>query len=796
MKEKVLQTLEFTKVRERMARYAATEMGHAIAEKLRPLADPEEIAALQQETREAAVLISEGAPVSMDGVSDIRPLVQRATKGGMLEPREFLAITLTTAAARRLRQNILGRKQRAPALAQIAEEMQDTRKLEEEIGKTIGVDVRVRDDASIVLKVQRDSLRAVHEDIVSALNGILAAPNSQEALQEPVITQRGGRFVLPVRSDRRTAVQGIVHDVSASGATLFVEPMQVVDLGNEQRELQAQERREIERILTKLSREVALNARALNTMVRVLARLDVAFAKGQYARATHAVEPHMNPAGEAPSIRLVDARHPLLGDDAVPMSLEIGGQHNVMVITGPNTGGKTVALKTVGLLILMHQAGLHIPAGHGSHLSVFRHVFADIGDEQSIEQSLSTFSSHMTVIVETLREANKESLVLLDELGAGTDPDEGAALAEAILSYLLKRGILTIANSHHGSLKAFAHSTPGVRNASVEFDPESLEPTYRLLMDIPGQSNALVIAKRLGLKDEVLHEARGHLGESRVKLDQLLLQVQADRQASRADREAAGMALAEADRLRAEMELRLAEATEEKARAKSAAQHELYQESKALQNRLRRIRASLDNRLVQPERAPDIQKELQDTLRELKQLQTPPPAPAPEPVAPESAGVRRIPRPGEPVHLEDFGVSGTLISGPDKDGYVEIQAGDVRMKVPWHRVERKEAKPSADKRAARDTAGLNIDTPYVPMEVSLRGMYAADAEALLDQTLHDAFIANRDMLRIVHGKGAGILRTMVHDLLRRHPLVESFQVAEQAEGGDGVTVARLARRYG
>ncbi|HVF99816.1 MAG TPA: endonuclease MutS2, partial [Chloroflexia bacterium] len=628
MNDKSLHTLEFHKVRERLASYASFSAGKTVALELVPLTDITQVRRNQRITSEAVRLLSLRPDVTLGGARDIRELVRRAELGSVLDPGEVLMV-LDTLRACRILHGVITRtaEQRGelPTLAFIADGLTLLPKLEQEIERCISEDGQVLDSASPALGKIRVGIRAAHNRLMQRLQQLISSEAAGRALQEPIITLRNGRYVVPVKRDFQGMLKGIVHDQSNTGSTLFVEPLAVVDLGNEWRQLQLEEQQEIERILRELGGLIGEKGDAIRTNVEILADIDLALAKARYSIAIDAREPELveprikgpdptrpidnrerrqpeqirnskfeirnsNPQG----LYFKNARHPLLTGKVVPITIELGGRFRMLVITGPNTGGKTVALKTVGLLTLMSQAGMHIPAEDGSRAVVFKDVFADIGDEQSIEQSLSTFSSHMSNIVGILRRASRDTLVLLDELGAGTDPQEGSALARAIISTILDIGALAVCTTHYSELKAYAFSTPNVENASVEFDIETLSPTYRLMIGVPGKSNAFSIASRLGLNPMVIDKARRYIDPESQRVEDLIEDIRTQREAAKSELGTAEQARREIDQRRQELDRRLAEADELKARAAEEGRAQLEGELETLRSELRQLRARVE----------------------------------------------------------------------------------------------------------------------------------------------------------------------------------------------------------
>ncbi|HEX3244096.1 MAG TPA: endonuclease MutS2, partial [Chloroflexota bacterium] len=530
-------TLELPKVLGMLAGHTSFAAGRELAVVLEPSDDTEEVRRRLRETSEARELLVLQPSLTMGGARDVRAHIDRAQLGGLLQPFELLDVHATVRVGRQWRSAFSRLREQLPTLAHHTDRIRGNDSLTTAIESAIDDSGEVSDRASAKLRDLRNQKRVAQDRLMNRLQAMIANGDIREALQDGIVTQRNGRYVLPVRSDMRTRVRGIVHDQSSSGATVFIEPLDLVDVGNRVRELELEERDEVERILRELSIAVAAARPDLIVTLEMLANLDLARAKALLGEAMQAQEPSVNDTGRTrPALMLRQARHPLLGDRAVPSSIELGRDFDVLLITGPNTGGKTVALKTVGLLTLMGQCGMHLPTDEGSSIPVFRRIFADIGDEQSIEQSLSTFSGHVANIVRMVRNLSAPSLVLLDELGAGTDPLEGAALARAIIDRLRRPGILTIATSHYSVLKTFANETPRVSNASVEFDVETLRPTYRLQIGLPGQSNALAIARRLGMPSEILQAAEQNVGPEALRMEELLDEIQDERRSAESER--------------------------------------------------------------------------------------------------------------------------------------------------------------------------------------------------------------------------------------------------------------------
>ncbi|MEW6546009.1 MAG: endonuclease MutS2 [Bacillota bacterium] len=810
-----LQVLEFDRILGQLAEHACWQGGRELALSLSPSADAGEVADRLQETAEAVLLEEEG--FSLGGVQDVRRQVARAQVGATLEPGELLNVAATLAASRRVRRLLEEERDRVPRLSRWAAVLVSLPELEERITTCITPQGEVADEASPRLYRIRRSMRLLQSRLRDQMESYIRSPQFLRHLQEPIITVRDGRYVLPVKVEARAQVPGIIHDQSASGATLFIEPMATVELNNELRRLSVEEREEVARILAEISGRVGAHGRDLLAALDALAELDLALAKARYALALSASRPSLNQDGR---LDLRGARHPLLGRAAVPIDVRLGRDFDTLVISGPNTGGKTVALKTVGLLTLMAQAGMYIPCQPGSEVAVFRRVHADIGDEQSIEQSLSTFSSHMRNIVATIRDAGPGTLVLLDELGAGTDPAQGAALGMAILEYLQQAGCRTVVTTHSGELKAFAYSHPRVESAAVEFDPVTLEPTYRLQIGTPGFSNAFAIAARLGLPSEVVARAHSLLSPDQQRQEGLLAALAEDRMRAAEELEAARCARREAELARREAERLLAVLREGQeaalARARARAQElveGLRREIEAVSATLRQAAREEDRRrrqaaLEEARRTLRMLRERADAIpasalppTEPGQVLSPAPGreqerpPAPRLTEREQGGMPTAgdlaARPerllvGSKVRILGAGREGYLISPPDAEGRVEVQVGILRTRVLASDVVLL-AEP-----AGRPAGDLPIrKAREVSPEIHLRGMTVEEALEVLGKYLDDVVLAGQKTVRIVHGKGTGALRRAVAEFLSRHPQVESFRLADASEGGEGATVVQM-----
>lgn len=779
MTSTILDTLEFDQVLAKLERHCSFSLAAERALELGPASDRSTVAYLLDVTRQAYDLVETRPTFGVGGVRDIREQIGRASLGSILSPTDLLAVLDTVSAARAMRRNFRRIEQSLegnayPAFSEFVDHVADLPNLEDDLKRAIGENGEVLDTASEDLRRIRQQLRNAHSRVVDRIRRYLSSTDHAPALQELIVTTRDGRYVVPVRADRRSQLRGIVHDTSASGQTLFVEPYEVVDLNNRWRELQAAERHEVERILSWLTEQVAREDESLLTTLDAMAAIDLALAKARFAVADRLNQPIVPEEGTR-RVVLHQARHPLLDRRiVVPIDVQLGVDFRILVITGPNTGGKTVALKTVGLAVLMAQSGLFIPADPGSELSVFDGIFADIGDEQSIEQSLSTFSSHMTRVIATLKSVTSQSLVLFDELGAGTDPQEGAALARALIAELLDVGCLAITTTHYSELKSFAYMTPEVENGSVEFDLETLSPTYRLLIGIPGRSNALAIATRLGLPQRVLERARAYLDPETEHVDALLSEIVARRNAAEAaSREAAQ------DRRSAEAALR--EAEQQRAVAQREALLEIEEELAEARAAIRRLERMPAETPVPEARkqATAARKELEEATRQVRQTQR-----KRQPALLSQQTLRL----GDTVSLTTLGGEGEIV-GFSPDGLeADIQMGAFKLRQPIDDLRK-------IKKARQPSSAPRISTPpprqRVDMELNLRGQRAAGVEKELDDYLNDAYLAGIPWVRIIHGKGTGALREVVRQFISGHPLVTHFETPLPNEGGDGVTIVHL-----
>lgn len=803
MDEKTILTLEYPKVLERLAGYAAFSASAELARSLRPIADYELVLRRQARTTEARRLLDVNNDVGIGGAHDVRPLVDRAARRGILEPSELLSIKDTLISARELFRVFERGAETYPALAEIGQNLVPPPGIVDIISRTISDRAEVQDSASQKLASVRAQIKVAHDRLLTRLQKMVSDSKIGPMLQEGLITQRNGRYVIPLRSEFKGRVRSIVHDQSSSGATLFVEPLAVVELNNQWHELQLAERDEVRRILAEISDQVGAAAEPIKALVEALAQIDLALMCAKYAEDLRAVAPVLEslrgkgrPNHPGSVIRLDEARHPLLDQETVvPVDVVLDDQTFAVVITGPNTGGKTVTLKTVGLLVLMAQTGLHIPARSGSALSVFHNVFADIGDEQSIEQSLSTFSGHIRNIVRILRRADEKTLVLFDELGAGTDPQEGAALARSMLQNLVERRIPCMVATHYPELKIYAHGTPGVVNASMEFDLHTLRPTYRLTIGLPGRSNALAIARRLGLSQEIIEGAKSTLDPDDLRAEDLLNEIHRQRDLTRKARQKAENEQRDVEKQQAKLAKRLEMIEDERREILENARRKTEAEIAGLQAELEELRRQLA-RARQPLEA---LKPLQEQVSELS-------AAAQKPVAREMVQevAARPLRLGDKVRVRSIRMEGVITAMSDND--FEVQVGNLRVRARPSDLQRANepetlaAEPAAPKtRSPRapmsSSTPKKAASPFYPspgLELDLRGQRAEDALDALDRYLESAYLAGLPFVRIIHGKGTGRLRQVIRESLGQSPHVKNWETGGEKEGGDGVTVVRLS----
>ena len=815
MDARTLRVLEYGAIRERLGEQASCALGKELAARLEPAMEPAVVRRLVAETTQARALRAAAGRVPLGGVHDVRAQVLNAARGGVLAARDLLEVTDSLYASRRMRAFLQRGEVDAPLVVERAKQLGVFQEIEQAIEGSIDNRGEVVDGASDQLRTIRARLRRLHDVVEKRLEAIIHSPRYARIIQEPIVTVRNGRYCVPVRSEFKGEFRGIVHDTSASGATVFMEPFLVVDPNNELREAKAAEEHEVRRILARLSLQVGERADEILESMRTLAALDLIFARAGLAEQMGATEPELNTQSK---VDLVAARHPLLAGNVVPIDIRLGDEFNALILTGPNTGGKTVTLKTVGLLTLMAQSGMHIPAASGSRIAIYSQVFADIGDEQSIQQNLSTFSSHVTQIVNVLDQAGGNSLVLLDEIGAGTDPAEGSALAKAIILELLRRGSRVMATTHYGELKSFAYTQPGVQNASVEFDPATLEPTFEVRIGLPGSSNAFAIASRLGIAASVLREAAATMGEAQVALHEVIQRAERDQRDLAEERREAAKARMDLERnrgeyqrllddLKGERKALLRQARDEARRIVSRAKQrtedllnllrQSVQEARAAQEAIAReaeqaARYALPHpsalRVAEPAEVSQVaRQELAGISEEAAEATAEVEEEKPAELEPEPEPVGDL-RPGDAVTVRSIGQRGSVLSPPDEQGQVAVQVGILRVTVDVSDLARA---PEALVTVTRTPPELRADPGPVPPELHLRGLRAEPAVYELDRYLDRAALAHHDRVRIVHGKGTGAIRAAVHARLKEHPLVKSFHLGEQGEGDSGVTIVEL-----
>ncbi len=808
MDTKTLNVLEYTKILERLVGFCDFSTSIEMARALEPTDSHDLALARLAETSEARKLFTTNDNVGVGGAHDIRPSVELAARGGVLDPQQLLDIKSTLISSRELKKSLERKTDEFPRLAQIAAGLSESHGLVDAISRVLSDRGEVLDSASPKLGTLRREIKIAHDRLMSRLQRYLT--ESANKLQEPIITQRDGRYVIPLRAEFKGQIKAVVHDQSSSGATLFVEPLPIVDLNNTMRELQLQERDEERRILYELSSQIAEHREELVYGLENLAMLDLIFAKAKYAEELKASEPVLHKTESRrqqedaqsstlhrpPSIKLMNARHPLLNPETVvPIDIDPKPGTRAIVITGPNTGGKTVSLKTVGLFALMAQSGLHIPAQSGSEIPFFHAVYADIGDEQSIEQSLSTFSGHITNIIRILKHIDARSLVIFDELGAGTDPQEGAALARAILKFLLESGCTTLVATHYPELKTFAHSTEAVVNASLEFDVKTLRPTYRLTIGLPGRSNALLIAQRLGLSQPIINSAKAEINPEDLRADKLLDDIRKERNRTSRERQKLEKARDKLEVKTKELEKRLEKIEDERrdVLAKARAEGELEVAV------LRRNIDSLKSQMKKAKQPLEALRQIEEKIEKIEEkVEAPVERRSTMDHGPSSSIVHRPLSLGERVTVSTLNAEGVVTALGESDA--EVQVGSLRIRARLVDLQRKaQQEEIPEKKEERKTeaegsgrAALS-GTKSPGLELNLRGKLVEEGLDELERYLERAFSAGLLFVRIVHGKGTGRMREAVRGALKESPYVASYEEPKDNEGGAGVTVAKIAK---
>lgn len=788
MNQKALSSLEYPKIIERLIEKASSPMGKELCRKLQPSTDINKIRLMQTQTKDALTRLFQKGSVSFGSVKDIRGSLKRLEIGSSLGIMEILSVCALLENTSRVKAYSRGDRSDLPSdsLDSMFEQLAPLTPLSSEIRRCILSEDEISDDASPALRQVRRNMKVTNDRIHTQLSGLVNG-NARTYLQDSVITMRNGRYCIPVKAEYKGQVPGMIHDQSSTGSTLFIEPMAVVKLNNDMRELELQEQKEIEIILAGLSEQIAEEREAIALNLELMVQLDFIFARAGLAMDMNGSEPVFNEEGR---VLLKKARHPLIPKKkVVPIDIRLGDDFDLLIITGPNTGGKTVSLKTVGLLTLMGQAGLHIPAHDRSELALFHEIYADIGDEQSIEQSLSTFSSHMTNIVSFLEKADSRSLVLFDELGAGTDPTEGAALAISILSYLHDKGIRTMATTHYSELKVYALSTPGVENACCEFSVETLRPTYRLLIGIPGKSNAFAISSKLGLSDQIIERAKEQISEQDESFEDVLSSLEENRVTIENERLEIARYKEEIKTLKAQLESRQEKLDAQRDRILRQANeeaHKVLEEAKEYADQTMKLfhkfqKNNVDTSAVERERQ-ELRKRMNKAEKNMSDRQ--------ETKKPKKQLTAKDIRPGDSVKVLSMNLKGTVGSRPDSKGFLFVQMGIIRSKVHLSDLELVDepviTTPSLQKTGAgkiRMSKSASVST-----EINLLGRTVDEAIAELDKYLDDAYIAHLKSVRIVHGKGTGALRKGIHDYLRRQKHVSSFRLGEFGEGDAGVTI--------
>ncbi len=788
MNDKSYRVLEYNKIKELLQNEAASSITRKRIEELVPFFDVYKIKDLLAETTEAVSVIKIKGTLPLGNFYDIEDWANLAAKGATLSMKQLLEILYNLQVARNAVNYLTSDDLPIRLIKDYAEAISVKKHLEDEIDRCIVSEDEMDDNASPELKRIRREIRLKNESIRNKINSIISSAENRALLQDAIVTMRQGRYVIPVKQEHKNRFPGIIHDQSSTGATLFIEPQSIVNLNNEIRELELAEKKEVQRILAELSALVAECVDEIINNQKILVDLDFIFSKARLAVKMDANEPRINTEGY---LNIIDGRHPLIDPEkVVPITVSIGRGYDTLVITGPNTGGKTVTLKTVGLFVLMAQSGLHIPASSGSEIAIFKQVFADIGDEQSIEQSLSTFSSHMVHIARIVEQADAKSLVLFDELGAGTDPTEGAALAMAILDFFRKQGICTMATTHYSELKIFALTQKGMENASMEFDVETLRPTYRLLMGIPGKSNAFEISRRLGLKEELIEQAKEFISQEDLRFEDVLSDMERNRIKAQEEREEAKSYLDEVQRIKKrleenekqikEKEQKILQQARQEARSilrqakdqadtiireirKLAQQYQEKEHRRAIEQARERLKHSLD----------DMEKALGDSMQQSKGLMKPP----------------KNLKPGESVYIINLDQTGQVLSISEQGDEVQVQVGIMKINVHISNLRRIDDKQT--KAHVSRSTSLSVKRKSVSMELDIRGQNVEEAIINVDRYLDDVFLAGLKEVVLIHGKGTGTLRSGIHEHLRHHPHVASFRLGKFGEGESGVTIVEL-----
>lgn len=788
MNEKALRVLEYTKVVEMLESKASSELGKSLCRDLKPSSRMEEVIAWQKQTAEAVGMMLQIGTPPIGPIYNLSSALKLATIGGCMTPKQLLEVADSLRSSRVVKKYISGNnagREVYPVLFGLSDQIHNNVDLEKHIELCIISENHISDNASSELRRIRRGIDSKNTAIKNKLESMITSPAYQKYLQDSIITIRQDRFVLPVKSEHKNQVKGLVHDQSAKGSTFYIEPLAVVELNNELRELIIEEQKEIERILRMLTGEVADFADFISGNIEAMTQIDFLFAKGKFALETKAVEPEIN---QNRRFRIKNGRHPMIPKDVVvPSNIWLGDHFSTLLITGPNTGGKTVTLKTVGLLTLMAQAGLHVPADYGTEIAVFDEVFADIGDEQSIEQSLSTFSSHMTNIVKILKEVTPNSLVLFDELGAGTDPTEGAALAMSILDELRAKNIRTLATTHYSELKEYAIVTDGIENACVEFDVETLSPTYKLLIGIPGKSNAFEISQKLGLDKKIIEYAKEYIHKDDIRFEDILANIEKSQRQIEEERDAAIRMRLEVEKLKSnlmEKEDKWLKQKDEMTRKAKEEARELLKEAKEeadeIIKSLRSIKASAD--VANNKDMEEMRKRLMDGIDRTSESVIR--SEAINEFAPDRLLI------GDSVRVLSINQEGTVVTLPNDKGDLTVQVGLMKMNVNLKQLALV-SKKKKDEKVFNKVREFSAKSAFISPEIDVRGNNTEEAIAIIDKYLDDAAISSLSQVRIIHGKGTGALRKGLHEHFKGHPHVKKFEDAAYNEGGSGATVIVL-----
>lgn len=791
MNEKTLKVLEYLKIIDILSEYASSSLGKERILALRPMTDVIKMKKALQETSETIKIILQKGRIPLGGLSDIRPFLKKAKIRAILSPGELLQIAQVLKSSEEVKNYIREERDQEspyPMVSDIIGQMIELPGLTKDIFQAVISEEELSDSASAELYRIRRQIHQRNNAIRDKLNQMIHSSHYQKYLQEAIVTLRGDRYVIPVKQEYRGNIPGLIHDQSSSGATLFIEPMSIVDMNNDLKTLKNREKQEIERILTAFTNIIEKNYETIKDNLEALTQLDVMFAKGSYSIDIRGSEPRINQEGR---INFRRARHPLIPEDKVVASdIFLGQTFNTLVITGPNTGGKTVTLKTIGLLCLMSQSGLHIPVKDGSEVAFFQKIFADIGDEQSIEQSLSTFSSHMTTIVEILKNVDEKSLVLFDELGAGTDPTEGAGLAMAILDFLHRKKIRTVATTHYSELKEYAISTPEIENASVEFDVETLKPTYVLRIGIPGKSNAFEISKRLGIDHDIIDVAKKYISQESIRFEDVLLNIENKRKQIEEEKLSTKKERIEAETLRKDVQEREAKLKEQKEKILLNAREEAFKIVKEAKKESEKVIYEL--RKLQKEQATfNPNRKLEESRKKLRNLEESLEADIAKNAIPRTSYTApKNLKPGDEVLITTLNQKGYVLSPPDEKKELQVQAGIMKINVHISNLT-KVGKKQSQKIIQKSVQSVKNKSMNISPQLDIRGELSEDAIMLADKYLDDAYLANLKKVTIIHGKGTGVLRERIHALLKKHVHVKKYRLGAYNEGGTGATIVTI-----